>query len=316
MHYSGAEAMKTEIRIKRNTVRNTAGGFTLVELLVVIAIIALLLSVMMPALQKARTVAQGSVCSNNMGQLYVVQNTFASGNDGKFPHHGGNLANFHHIDSAWRAYRDGHPFNPDYRVDIYNSYKSYIGNSNIFVCPITTKFAPPNGKTLGYYKSAKWREPKQTTGWWYGGWEAQFYFSDGALGEIVRMSPYWFFAAWEPKGMVVKVFDPLQPEPNPTLFAYVKNKDDKWATSQFDIKKSSPFIAHEIIAENGTMLDRGHGGLVNGPRVNNLSLVTRAGASPNPVAFGDGSASRVPTSKVKLRAWYYEAAGKLKELYW
>jgi len=303
--------MKTEIRIKRNTVRNTAGGFTLVELLVVISIIALLLSVMMPALQKARIVAQGTVCSNNMGQHFVVQFTFASGNDGKFPHNGANWPNYHHIQSAAQ-----NVFTPDYRVDIYNTYKSYIGNSNIFVCPISAKFASPDGKTLGYYKDPKWREPKQIWGWWYGGWEAKFRTQDGDIGKTVRVSPYCFFAAWEPKGQDVKIFDSTQPEPNPNIVAFVADKGDKWATSQFDLKKSGVFVTHEITAVNKVVLDRGHGGIVNGPRVTNLSLVTRAGATPNPIAFGDGSASRVQPSKVKLRAWYNESSSNKAEIYW
>jgi len=304
--------MKTEIRIKRNSVRNIAGGFTLVELLVVISIIALLLSVMIPALQKARTVAQASVCSSNMSQLYVVQFTHASGNDGKFPHHGGNFANFHHIQSATQA---NPPFNPDYRVDIYNSYKSYIGNSRIFVCPITAKFAS-TGKTLGYYKDASWREPTPAYDWWYGGWSANFYYRDGDLGKVVRCSTYNFFAAWEPKGQEVKIFDLRQPELEPDKVAFVVTKADKWATSQFDLTASGVFVSHEIFADKGDIIDRGHGGMVGGPNVRDLSLVSRAGASPNPVAFGDGSVSRVPTSKVKLRGWYNEKAGRKIELYW
>lgn len=60
-------------------------GFTLVELLVVIAIIAVLLSVLMPSLGKARTAARLVRCTNNLKQIYIAMNLYLEANEDTYP---------------------------------------------------------------------------------------------------------------------------------------------------------------------------------------------------------------------------------------
>ena len=114
--------MATHHRTTRSrTQRQT--GFTLIELLVVVAIIALLISILLPSLSRARAKARDTMCASNLHQLGLANEYYARDNNGRLPYIQGTRQ-----DNDTEGY-------PYYQYHQIFAFWTYLKDRNIFICP-------------------------------------------------------------------------------------------------------------------------------------------------------------------------------------
>jgi len=128
-------------------VRPNRGGFTLIELLVVIAIIAILASMLLPALSRAKQKSQSIACINHLKQLVTASTIYATGYRDDWPLNnqgdsGVDLANppANYVPKVWVEGREGSNLVDEEEAEGMVSERvsliaPYLKSKTIFRCP-------------------------------------------------------------------------------------------------------------------------------------------------------------------------------------
>lgn len=131
-------------------------GFTLIELLVVISIIAVLMSIMMPALRKARSQAQSIICLSRQKDLGTMLVTYGSDYNGAIP------ATYRLKDENLPDYATRWPIRLSGYYDIPYKladplYTEYVFRHPLFGCPSNDKYRKVNETISPPYGETAWR---------------------------------------------------------------------------------------------------------------------------------------------------------------
>jgi prepilin-type N-terminal cleavage/methylation domain-containing protein/prepilin-type processing-associated H-X9-DG protein len=197
-------------------------GFTLIELLVVIAIIAILASMLLPALSKAKDKAKTTQCMNNNRQMIFASKMYSSDNLSKFP---------------WTFTLEGNQLN---RSNWYVYLMPYQQARKILLCPVRPRRVNiAGGGTVFPYTIEG--EVEYASDGTYGNYGANF-----------RMGGCWWPNTWQFKGIT----DDRVRSPARTIYitdggsAAKNTTDPKQCVTPQSRPKPGCWILHDVANDN------------------------------------------------------------------
>ena len=148
--------------------RHPRRGFTLIELLVVISIIALLISILLPALRSARELAQNVQCAAELRQVGIAANAYAQDFDYKLPRLSRRFDSVNVYafadDAEWLAFTDYLNTNTP-KLAVNPNHVTMEGADNILLCPADRSLtADPDLQSSPSDVTHYWRTNMPTTG--------------------------------------------------------------------------------------------------------------------------------------------------------
>lgn len=125
------------------------GAFTLIELLVTIAIIAILAAILLPALSRAKSKSQSSVCLNNLRQWGLATQLYAHDQDDYLPPDGTPNPSLSYAGSGWYVALPRILNIPAYSEMVWRTNAVLSPAKTIWLCPSNKRRS--NGNNLFHY---------------------------------------------------------------------------------------------------------------------------------------------------------------------
>jgi len=134
-----SHARRTPLYASRFVLHET--GFTLIELLVVIAIIAILMAIIMPALNRAREMGKRASCLNNVKSLALAWTLYCSDHDGLMPSATGTAQSgwVHGLTGAYQTRPTEAPMQDQIAALRAGELYRYTSMDKVYRCPVAKR---------------------------------------------------------------------------------------------------------------------------------------------------------------------------------